>query len=96
MNAPMTIQKDEWLGSTTAARMLGMDERTLAKAAASVGIRRYRVPGVRGVKYYREDVLKLIRDCLEGDTSSEAHAKNTTGKSSDDHDQKDRTTRTRP
>lgn len=96
MSTPIASEKDQWIGSTTAARMVGIDERTMAKAAVSAGIRRKRVPGVRGVRYYREDVLKLVRDCIEGGTDSEPQTENTMSESSRERHQKNRAARTRP
>jgi hypothetical protein len=87
MSAPTTIEKDEWIGPAIAARMVGVTEKTMAKAAVAAGIRCRRLPGVRGVKYYRDDVLKLVRDCIEGGARPEPNSK---------QDQKNRTTRTRP
>jgi hypothetical protein len=53
-----------WLSAQRAADLLGIDLRSLPKAAAAARLRIKRVPGVAGARFYLPDVERVAREAV--------------------------------
>lgn len=51
----------DWIGVTEAKEILGISVNTVKKLIREGILPAYEVPGVRGPRFHREDVEKLIR-----------------------------------
>lgn len=50
-----------WIGMAEAKEILGLSHNTVTKLIRQGVLPAYEVPGVRGPRFHREDVEKLIR-----------------------------------
>ena len=51
----------DWIGMAEAKEILGLSHNTIKKLINQGTLPAYEIPGVRGPRFHREDVEKLIR-----------------------------------
>jgi hypothetical protein len=64
--APLASDRYQWVSRRRAAHELGIDQRSLPKAADAAGVRTKTIPGVPGRKYFLPDVLEVARQSVRG------------------------------